>query len=156
MIVSMKKIHVIIQKKDEFSAMEELRRFGAVHVDHQDELKNREIFELREDITIYNRVLHILKSTKGSSAQKQSENLEARASLILDRLAKSDELKETMAARANLIKQWDSWGDFDPADIEYLKEKVRSLEDLIDVFTEQNSVLEAKNRELLQREKILK
>ncbi|MCA9409469.1 MAG: hypothetical protein KC733_12320, partial [Candidatus Omnitrophica bacterium] len=23
----------------------------------------------------------------------------------------------------NLIKQWDSWGDFDPADIEYLKEK---------------------------------
>ncbi|MCA9408026.1 MAG: hypothetical protein KC733_05015, partial [Candidatus Omnitrophica bacterium] len=119
----MKKIHVIIQKKDELSAMEELRRFGAVHVDHQDELKNREIFELREDITIYNRVLHILKSTKGSSAQKQSENLEARASLILDRLAKSDELKETMAARANLIKQWDSWGDFDPADIEYLKEK---------------------------------
>jgi len=37
-------------------------------------------------------------------------------------------------------------------EIEYLKEKIRSLEDLIDIFTEEHGILEAKIKEYRLRE----
>ncbi len=121
MIVKMKKIHIIVHQKDVNEALNEIRDVGVMHVEHQDDLKSREIFNLRDDVDIYSRVLNVLKSQKNPGHQVESGDLEARASLILERLGRIDELKEIIASREKQIEFWSPWGEFEPEDFNSLK-----------------------------------
>ena len=64
MIVPMKKIHLIVQKKDIISALEELRSLGTVHVEPQEELSGYQLEERREEVEILTKAIDILKGLK--------------------------------------------------------------------------------------------
>ena len=61
MIVPMKKISVIVQKKDIDSALGQLRELGSVHVLHHEDLKGDELAQLREEV---NQAVHVDDSLK--------------------------------------------------------------------------------------------
>ncbi|MFT5386915.1 MAG: V/A-type H+-transporting ATPase subunit I [Candidatus Omnitrophota bacterium] len=123
MIVDMKKIHLIVQAKDVSGALKKLRTIGHVHVEHQEDLKDAMLTEIREDITVLENVRRVLQEQKNDVPQVESDDLEARADLIMERLALVDELTESMDARKKHIDYWEQWGDFNPQDIRDLKDK---------------------------------
>ena len=53
MIVNMKKIHLIVQKKDVPFALERLRDIGSVHVEHYEDLKGQRVDELKNKSNHY-------------------------------------------------------------------------------------------------------
>ncbi len=123
MIVNMKKIHLIVQKKDTVSALDELRGLGAVHVEHQEELKSPSISELKDEIEVLQKVRTTLTAQKGKAEQKESADLEARSDLILERLDTVEQLNDAIDGRAKQIAYWQEWGEFDPKDFKALREK---------------------------------
>ncbi len=61
MIVPMKKIHVIVLKKDIVPALEVLRDLGTVHVEHQEELSGYQLEERREEVAMLKQALAVLE-----------------------------------------------------------------------------------------------
>jgi len=52
MIVPMKKIYVVVQKKDIVPALETLRGLGSIHVEHQEPLTGFQLEERRGEVEI--------------------------------------------------------------------------------------------------------
>ena len=122
MIVPMKKIHLIVQKKDIISALEELRSLGTVHVEPQEELSGYQLEERREEVEILTKAIDILKGLKtlSGAAQEDAPDWTEAVNGVLELSAQSEHYKESAAKREVLIKQWEPWGDFDPRDLEEL------------------------------------
>lgn len=123
MITKMKKIHIIVEKKDVTFALERLRDLGVVHIEHQDDLKSPAISELKDEMDVLIKVDTTLRAQKTKVNQKKSENLDARVDLILERLDAMESLGEEIVSLNRQIKYWEEWGDFEPADIQALKAK---------------------------------
>ena len=123
MIVKMKKIHIIVQKKDVNDSLEQLRLFGSVHVEHQERLSGHRLDHLRDDVALLNRVNRALNEVKGVKEQKRSDDWRSKAEEVTKQLEEIEKLNEDLSKRKTLIKQWDAWGDFDPTDIDHLREK---------------------------------
>ncbi len=122
MIVAMKKIHLIVQKKDSTSALEALREMGSVHVEHQEELTGQQLEARREEVDILERAITILKASEGNGSiePKEASDPDRIVGEILDLTAEIDACKEAIAKRRLHISQWEVWGDFSPKDIEEL------------------------------------
>lgn len=122
MIVPMKKIHLIVQKKDIISALEELRNLGTVHVEPQEELSGYQLEERREEVEILTKAIGILKGLKPPSpaAQEDAPDWTEVVNGVLELSAQIEHYKESAAKREVQIKQWEPWGDFDPKDLEEL------------------------------------
>ena len=71
MIVPMKKIHVVVLKKDIVPALETLRDLGTVHVEHQEELSGYQLQERREEVEILHEAIHIIRSEKPQDPVEQ-------------------------------------------------------------------------------------
>lgn len=125
MIVPMKKVYIVVQSKDVTDALKKLRKIGAVHIEHQSELKNQEIQELKNEVSMFETVLNVLKQyqTKDTIQQVASGNLDARCELILERLALVEDYQEGIVTWQKRIDKWEAWGDFNPKDIHALEEK---------------------------------
>ncbi len=118
MIVPMKKIHLIVQKKDIISALENLRDLGTVHVKHQEPLTGYQLTERREEVSILTRALDILKQTKLDVEQKECSDWTECVNKVLELFAKVDHYTESIAKRKMHISQWEVWGNFNPKDME--------------------------------------
>ncbi|MFC1510713.1 hypothetical protein ACFL49_03530, partial [Candidatus Omnitrophota bacterium] len=119
----MKKLHLIVQKKDVVFSLEELRALGIVHVEHQRDLVGASLMALREDVNLIEQSLNILKPIKNECAQNSFDDWRVAAEKIVAINAERLELKEIMAKRRVLISHWTPWGEFELADIEALAAK---------------------------------
>lgn len=122
MIVPMKKVHVVVQKKDIISALETLRDLGTVHVEHQEELSGYQLEERREEVEILKQALDILQrfECKLKAPQQDARDWTDIVNEILELSAQIEHYKESVTPRETQIRQWEPWGDFDPQDIEAL------------------------------------
>lgn len=122
MIVPMKKIHVIVQKKDIVSALESLRELGSVHVEHQEELSGYQLEERREEVEILKQALNILErfDCNLDVPQQDARDWTDTVNEILELWAQIEHYQESIAQRSGQIRQWEPWGDFDPKDIQEL------------------------------------
>ena len=122
MIISMKKIHMITQKKDIVPALESLRELGSVHVEHQELLKGYQLEERREEVGTLEGVIGILQVGEAvkSAQQKEASDWTEVVNTVLELSAESDRYRENIAKRKIRIRQWEPWGDFNPKEIEEL------------------------------------
>jgi len=118
MIVKMKIIHLVTQKKDVESAMEELRNVGTVHVEHlNDVATNPKAFvEHQENIEHLEKALEALKS-KESIKQESTDDWKKVTERITELLSEIERLEDSIDKRSVRMKKWDLWGSFDPEDI---------------------------------------
>ncbi len=122
MIVPMKKIHLIVQKKDIVCALESLRDLATVHVEHQEELSGYQLEERREEVKILTQAMDILQRLEGSTKMPQEDSCDWTevVNSILELSGEIEHAKESIAKREIQIRQWKPWGDFNPADIQEL------------------------------------
>ncbi len=125
MIVPMKKIHVIVQKKDIVSALESLRELGSVHVEHQEDLTGYQLEKRREEVGALACVIDILKTAKTENSIDQQEVTDWTevVNTVLELSGQADQYKESITKRRVKIRQWETWGNFDPKDITELAAK---------------------------------
>jgi len=123
MIVPMKKIYLIVQKKDTTSALESLRDLGMVHIEHQKPLTGYQLAEVREEVSILSQVVEVLKAKNLDVHQEKSTDWREECNNVLEWMAEIEHHKEAMLKREVQIKQWTPWGDFEPDDISVLKLK---------------------------------
>lgn len=128
MIVSMKKIAVIIQGKDALEALQRLRLLGVVHVEHQRPPQNKEINALQEDNALINEAIRILSAPEFSGVragreEKKSYDWKVCARHIVDSYKRLDQLQEYSFTLLRRIAEWEPWGDFNPQDITALAKK---------------------------------
>ncbi len=134
MIVPMKKIHLIVQKKEMESALEDVRKLGVLHVEHQEEVKTPEISNLKSEISMLSNMINYLRE-RMKSEQKESKNnwiIEkdfrkkdfdalGKAGEVVSLLSKIEQIKEEMSFRRAEILNWEPWGNFNPADLALLE-----------------------------------
>lgn len=124
----MKKITVITQSKDAVSAIEALRVFGAVHVEHTQAPKGKDITVLQEDLALVNQAIEIIAEaefTAGCVRIKPSHEMTDWKMLcrhMIDVWKRLDHLQEYSRDLALKIAQWQLWGNFDPALIHELEQ----------------------------------
>ncbi len=123
MIVPMKKVHLIVQKKDIISALENLRDLGMVHVEHQEPLTGYQLAERREEVKSITEALDILKQTKVEAEQKECLDWTEEVNKILKWSVQIDSCMERMAKQKTQISKWEVWGNFNPVEIKDLEQK---------------------------------
>lgn len=123
MIVPMKKLHVVVQKKDIVSALESLRELGSVHVEHQEPLTGYQLEERREEVEILESAIDILTAnkTEDPASQKEVSDWTEVVNAVLELSAKVGHCEESIVKRQAQINQWEPWGDFDSGEIEGLE-----------------------------------
>jgi len=123
MIVPMKKVHLIVRKKEMNAALEKLRELSCVHVEPLEAVAARHLNVLREDVALLRRAVEALRVIKQKGPQERFSDWRVKAEEIVRELAQVDQLTEDMAKRVALISQWEPWGDFNPEDVERLRPK---------------------------------
>ena len=123
MIVAMKKIYMIVQKKDVPLELESLRELGAVHIEPQESLKSLKIDEIRNEVKILTKVISALESASKTPTRKELLDWQEKAEHIVDLLDEAEKIKESLAQRQAIIHQWEPWENFDPKDLKNLEEK---------------------------------
>ncbi|MBI3618350.1 MAG: hypothetical protein HY210_09120 [Candidatus Omnitrophica bacterium] len=125
MIVPMKKLHVIVQKKDIVPALSSMRDLGIVHVEHQEELSGYQLEERREEVAMLTQALDILQrfECKDRVPQKESDDWTDVVTDIQKLYAQIGHYQESIAQRSSQIRQWKPWGNFDPGDIQALAQR---------------------------------
>lgn len=127
MIVPMKKIHLLVQKKDTDQALDDLRELGTVHVQPQQEYRESALVDVKAEVDLYEHAVTVLKGVKAdlkkSMASEPCGDCEAVAEEIREMVTEMNRLKEETDKRAIRIKKWEPWGDFDPEDIRALVDR---------------------------------
>jgi V/A-type H+-transporting ATPase subunit I len=147
MIVPMKKVWVICQAKDSVDTVNDLRKLGLVHVQHQQVPQGKDISSLSEDINFVNTAVDILgqrkinsgptakiadesspraiflsryPQSKVESPQEQVVDWKIACRHIIDLEKRLEQLKEYSRVLKGKILELQQWGDFDPQAIEAL------------------------------------
>jgi len=123
MIVPMKKVHVIMQKKDVVSALSVLGGLGLIHVEHQEELKGYQLNEFREEVEVLSQALAILHPVEREGRQVRHSDWREVVNATLELTAEMDRSREAITKYDTVIKEWERWGDFSPEDIHALQER---------------------------------
>ncbi len=129
MIVAMKKIAVIMQSKDASSGIQQLRRQGVVHVEHQQPPKSNDLSLLRDDLRLLEQTLKILAEEEVieplacALETKQVTDFRTVSRHIVDLWKRIGYLDEFARSLRQEIIGWREWGDFDPALVHKLAEK---------------------------------
>ena len=114
MIVTMRKITVVVQEKDRAETLEKLSQLGLVHVENLREPAGRTLEEARERLNVVKKTLLSLpmevKST-GPGPEMELEELINRVATLKDDQAK---LRDRSEKNRRLVEEWEVWGDFDP------------------------------------------
>ena len=117
MIVAMKKIFILTQKKDAQEALLRLRDIGVVHVQHENPPEGENVARIKEEIRNLRDAIEFLENQKhidvsqGSSCYEMIER-------ILDCRHEIRQVEDDMAKRHSLINNWEPWGNFNPKDLE--------------------------------------
>lgn len=123
MIVPMKKVFVVAQKKETAGVLHDLRDLGVVHVEPQDFPSGVHVGEVAEEVNALRQAIFVLQaaSTAGKPvAQERLSDWRQKTREILQLSSEAQQYRENMSKRQMLINQWESWGNFDPEDIKVL------------------------------------
>jgi len=124
MIVKMKKISLVVLDRVKSESLTELRRIGVIHLTNQNS-RSEELSDLEEKKLLLDRSLLLLPAVKGEQRKREGSVKEAlviareTARLIDEDRLRTEEL-ERLSKEENRLSVW---GDFKPADIEYLRQK---------------------------------
>ncbi|MFA5410681.1 MAG: hypothetical protein WC321_02325 [Candidatus Omnitrophota bacterium] len=124
----MKKAVVIFQEKDSSAALNELRRMGLLHIEHQNPPQSRDINILQEEAALLKNCLAVLeqaaeKNKKTETPRQAPGDCKIQARHIVDLWKRYDHLETYARSLAQQISEWERWGDFPPQEIERLAEK---------------------------------
>jgi len=129
MIVPMKKIAVILQSKDASFGINELRKQGVVHVEHQQPPRSKDLIFFREELALFNQAAEILLE-EGAVLGKThvsdgppGPDLKTAARHVVDLWKRRDQLEEFARALSEKIIDWQDWGDFDPSVVDKLSSR---------------------------------
>ncbi len=135
MIVPMKKIHIIVQKKDVTSALLKVRDLGLLHIEHQGDLAAPQISDLRAEINMLRNVCVYLQQRMKQEEQKakkvwlvekelRNRDLDPvkKGQEVLFLLSEIEQIKEDIVRRQIEINQWESWGDFNVKDFQQIEQ----------------------------------
>ncbi|MDD3374240.1 MAG: hypothetical protein PHY73_00760 [Candidatus Omnitrophica bacterium] len=117
MIISMKKISIVVQKKDAQEALMRLRDIGVVHVQHENIPENVSISETKEEIQKLQDAINFLEG-QGAAHVPQSSGQKEMIDRIIECIHQIRQIEDDMAKRNSLINQWELWGDFNPQELE--------------------------------------
>ena len=128
MIVAMKKATIIVQEKDVEVAIQDLRRLGVLHVEHQQAPQGKNVSVLQEEVALLDRAMAVfaeagvLVKEEGSfkGAPSDYKSLAAR---LVELWKTCEDLEFSAKTLTNTIKEWQGWGDFDPGQIQLLGNK---------------------------------
>jgi V/A-type H+-transporting ATPase subunit I len=120
MIVPMKKLYMIVQKKDIVSSLESLRELGAVHIEALEATPDAMIVEYQEEIKALEEASAILSTVNHEGTQESVSDWREVVNLVLKKQADIDHLREHMAKREALIEKWTPWGHFSMKDTRVL------------------------------------
>lgn len=123
MIVNMKKVHLLMESKDVESSLKALRSLGVLHVEHLQEPRGENISVIQQQqIQIEKALTAIEKYSTKNVVQQQDDGLVI-ADEIMQCVAQRQEAQDQIIKLSLLIEQWALWGDFDPKNIDVLREK---------------------------------
>jgi len=125
MIVPMKKVGVIAQSKDTPAVIEELRRLGVMHIEHQQPPAGGDINRLQDDLILARAALDVLaradtRKKAGAFEQKPLADWRLACRHLIDLEKRLEQLRDYGLNLQAQIYQWQPWGDFDPARIAQL------------------------------------
>ncbi len=128
MIVPMKKVSIIVQSKDADSAVGGLSSLGIVHVEHQKLPKGEDISRLRDDLELINSAIRVISEAEFleqniNQQEEIPEDWRFVAKHIVGLRKRLEQLKEYSGTLKARIASWQRWGDFDPEEIEKLRQK---------------------------------
>jgi len=129
MIVPMKKIAIIVQKKDASQALRKLAKEGILHIEQQRPPEESQISQLQEDLALVKRSLQIIleeEVLEHCLPQEIDAHLldwKSTCQHIIDLWKRQDYLEEYSKKLKEQINQWQIWGDFQPQDIQQLAQK---------------------------------
>lgn len=127
MIVKMKKVFLLIQQNQAQGALDDLRVLGVVHVEHENIPCGSELNEISEKLNLIEQARSVLSAANqkhpGKHIIRKSEDLDAVCRHVIDLQKRYDQLREYSVTLNNWIDLWESWGDFDPAQIKALQQK---------------------------------
>ncbi len=125
MIVRMKKVFLFIQHSVETEALEKLASIGVVHVERENVSQAQGIGEINEKLAVIEQARSILSLAGQKNPVKQimrkSDELLSVCRHVIDLQKRYDQLREYSVTLSGQIGLWESWGDFDPADIRLLR-----------------------------------
>ncbi len=126
MIVKMKKVFLLIQKNQARAALDSLGALGVVHVEHEHLPSGNELNEISEKLGLIEQARSILSAAGQNPAKyiiHKSGDLQNVCRHIIDLQKRYDQLREYSVTLNSWIDFWESWGDFDPAQIKAMREK---------------------------------
>ena len=141
MIVKMKKISLVVLDREKSESLVKLRQTGVLHLTNQDG-GSEELSKLEEKKLLLERSLLLLPVVKGEQRKRADGVKEALeiaqeiANLIDEARLRTEEVERLYKEESRLSV----WGDFNPADIEYLRQKNVRLR-FLDLSPEQFATL---------------
>ena len=123
MIVKMKKVHIVVQKKDALSAVEALHDLGVVHVDNAQIPRGERISQLKEYQGTLEKVIGFLSQVDKHHQQQELQDWQTTAQEIFGLVSLIEQYHRATAQRQAKIEKWEPWGDFRPLDVEALRHK---------------------------------
>ncbi|MDO8580136.1 MAG: hypothetical protein Q7S13_01495 [Candidatus Omnitrophota bacterium] len=119
----MKKIYLIVQKKDMVASLEGLRGIGVVHVEPVEESAGSDLLKIREEVNVLSQGIDILKVDSWGSEQIDVKDWTETVNEILFLQSQVGHFQESIARRQIVINQYAAWGNFEPKDFDVLKGK---------------------------------
>lgn len=127
MIVPMKKIFIVVQEKDIDPALSVLQEAGTVHVEYFKKPSSVRLEHLTKQFLSLEKVIKFFEQQpcahKKDSAQEPLADWRKTMEEVLSDIVLVEDIKEEMSERQFTINHIEEWGDFDPAEIVFLREK---------------------------------
>ena len=127
MIVPMKKVSLVILDKEKKEALKTLRKIGVVHLEKVE--GKGEVLANYKNVsdTLFNAsiLLSEVKTDKKTFKYETVSNEEAlqKARRVLEIVDRKKELFDQISSATSELDRFAGWGELDPQDFEYLKEK---------------------------------
>jgi len=127
MIVKMKKVFLLMQSAQAQGALDDLRGLGVVHVEHENIPSGFELNEISEKLSLVEQARSILSMTiqkhPVQHTIRKSEKWDVVCHHVIDLQKRFKQLREYSVTLNNWIDLWESWGDFDPTQVNALQQK---------------------------------
>lgn len=127
MIVPMKKTTLIAREQDAESAIADLRSLGVLHVEYTLPPQGEGLVALREKAGLLNSCFDAWERSDALKPLPAQEEFpggwEVLAKHIVELWRRYDQLEAYSRGFEQAIAEWEYWGDFDPREIERLREK---------------------------------
>ncbi len=144
MIVPMKKIYLVVQNKDKGQALDTLRELGSVHIENLSQIEEHANTDIKEELQRLDQVLSCIDPFQKKEEQRHVMDPDEKIERLLSFIKGRNALQERVEKREGKIKKWESWGNFNPRDIQDLLDNgvyvnlyeipKQSLEEISDKF----------------------